>query len=214
MPVVVCEHCRSSVEVGLEHLDAEVQCGQCGRAFVAKENRADSPKFDPGYDDAGEPRPRRRSRYVEDEFDQYPEETLVEARAMARGPGLALMCVNSISLLLVVIGVAFMVIVLMNVPAGPGGRGGGVGGPELIIIGFYGIYGLIAVAKMVLGFFGGRALIRLGSYGWAMAGAIATVVPLDGCLSLIFVPFGVWALVMLQKPEVKWAMRRNAKRES
>lgn len=212
MPVVVCEHCRTSVEVDLEHLDAEVQCGRCGRAFVAKENRADSPKHDPGYDDAGEPRERRRSRYLDDEFDDRPDETLADARNLARPPALALMIVNAILLLLLVVGVAFMFLVLMNLPPGPGGRGGG---PEMIFVaGFYGLYGLIAVAKMVLGFFGGRALMRLGSYGWAMAGAIATVVPLDGCLSLIFVPFGVWALVVLQKPEVKWAMRRNAKRET
>lgn len=212
MPVVVCEHCRTSVEIGREHLDAEVQCGRCGRAFVAKENRADSPKHDPGYDDIGEPRGRRRSRLIDDEFDEYPEETLADARAKARGPALALMIVNAISLLLLVVGVAFVVVVFQGAPARRGG--GGMGGAEMaIVFGIYGLYGLIAVVKLLLGFFGGRALIRLGSYGWAMAGAIATVVPLDGCLSLIFVPFGIWALVVLQKPEVKWAMRWNAKRD-
>lgn len=213
MPVVVCEHCRTSVEIGLEHLDAEVQCGRCGRAFVAKENRADRAPHDPGYDDDGRDAPRRR-RYVEDDFDDAPEKTLAEAKRLARPPALGLMIINTVSLLLLVVGVAFFAIVLLNMPAG-GGGGGGMGGPELIFIfGFYGLYGLVIVVKMILGFFGGRALMRLGSYGWAMAGAIATIVPFDGCLSMIFVPFGIWALVVLQKPEIRWAMRWNAKRES
>ena len=214
MPVVVCEHCRTSVEVDLEHLDAEVQCGRCGRAFVAKENHADSPKSDPKYDDEDDRPTRRRVRYFDDEFDENPEATLVRAREMARGPALALMIVNALALLLLITVVVIIVITVLAAPPVQGGPAGPPPAGVWILIGFYGIYGLIAVSKMVLGFLGGRALMGTRSYGWAMAGAIATVVPLDGCMSLIFVPFGIWALVVLQKPEVKWAMRRNAKRES
>jgi hypothetical protein len=211
MPVVVCDHCRTSVEVNLEHLDTEVECGRCSRAFVAKEIRADRAPHDPGYDDDAPEQPRRRRRFDDADFDDHPDETLAEARKLSRGAALGLMIINAVSLLLLVVGVAIIVLFLLNVPPG---RGGGMGGAEMIIVfGFYGVYGLIAVAKMLLGFFGGRAMMRLGSYGWAMAGAVATIVPLDGCLSIIFVPFGIWAIVVLQKPEVKWAMRRNAKRE-
>jgi hypothetical protein len=53
--------------------------------------------------------------------------------------------------------------------------------------------------------FGALKMMRLQSYGWAMAAAILAVIPCLSPCCCLGIPFGIWALVVLSKPEVKAA---------
>ncbi len=50
---------------------------------------------------------------------------------------------------------------------------------------------------------GGVQLLRRANRGLVTAGAIAAVVPLSSCCFLVGVPFGIWALVVLRRPETR-----------
>ncbi len=50
---------------------------------------------------------------------------------------------------------------------------------------------------------GGIQLLRRANRGLATVGAIAAVVPLSSCCFLVGVPFGIWALVVLRRPETR-----------
>ena len=74
-----------------------------------------------------------------------------------------------------------------------------------IQLGVLGIGNLLAVLA-------GFAMRGLGSYGLSVTGAVVSIIPiLTGCCCTGF-PFGVWALVVLMRPEVKagFAARRRA----
>lgn len=62
--------------------------------------------------------------------------------------------------------------------------------------------GLVAVASL-LAAVGGFAMRSLGNYGLSITGAVVSIIPcLTGCCCT-GLPFGVWALVVLVRPEVK-----------
>jgi hypothetical protein len=50
--------------------------------------------------------------------------------------------------------------------------------------------------------FGALKMLRLQSYGLAIAAAIIAMLPCQ-CCCVLGLPFGIWALVVLNKPEVK-----------
>lgn len=56
--------------------------------------------------------------------------------------------------------------------------------------------------------FGSIKMMKLQSRGLAMATAIVSMIPcLTGCCCVLGLPFGIWALVVLNKPEVKSSFR-------
>jgi hypothetical protein len=50
--------------------------------------------------------------------------------------------------------------------------------------------------------FGALKMLRLQSYGLAIAAAIIAMLPCQ-CCCVLGLPFGIWVLVVLNKPEVK-----------
>ena len=54
--------------------------------------------------------------------------------------------------------------------------------------------------------YGAIKMLRLQNFGLAMAAAIIAMVPCQ-CCCLLGLPFGIWALVVLNKPEVKSQFR-------
>ena len=46
-------------------------------------------------------------------------------------------------------------------------------------------------------------MINGSSYNWAKASAILAIIPLTSCCFLIGAPIGIWALMVLNKPEEK-----------
>ncbi len=75
--------------------------------------------------------------------------------------------------------------------------------------------GPLGLATNVVAFIAGVAIIfgsvkmmKLQSRGLAMTAAIISMIPcLTGCCCIIGLPFGIWAMVVLNKPEVKSSFR-------
>lgn len=66
----------------------------------------------------------------------------------------------------------------------------------------------LALPSLVLNglvFFGALKMKNLQNYGLAMTAAIISVIPCCGPCACLGIPVGIWALVVLNKPEVKSA---------
>lgn len=63
----------------------------------------------------------------------------------------------------------------------------------------------LAVSGIVL--FGALKMKKCESYGWAMTASILAIIPCSCPTCLIGLPIGIWALVVLSKPEVKAAFQ-------
>lgn len=66
---------------------------------------------------------------------------------------------------------------------------------------------LIPLVLSVVVFLGGLKMRQLQSWGLAMGGAVVALIPCLGSCCCIGIPVGIWALVVLNKPEVKSAFR-------
>jgi hypothetical protein len=66
------------------------------------------------------------------------------------------------------------------------------------------VFGLVISAVILVG---GIKMKKLESYGWAMTASVISVIPCVSpcCYGLVGIPIGIWALVVLSKPEVKSA---------
>lgn len=67
------------------------------------------------------------------------------------------------------------------------------------------VFGVIAVLMAGLILFGALKMKKLESYGLAMAASIVAMIPCFSPCCLLGLPIGIWALVVLSKPEVKSA---------
>jgi hypothetical protein len=67
-----------------------------------------------------------------------------------------------------------------------------------------------ALALNVLVIVGGWRMTRLSNYGWCFAAAVVAVVPCLSPCCCLGVPPGIWALIILSRPEVKAAFENRA----
>ena len=114
-------------------------------------------------------------------------------------PAIALMVVSGVSA-----AVYFTVSLLMLLGVGIHGMGGGPGASrqsgEFLMPGiFYGGLGVLQSGILMLA----NKMRRLENYRTAMTVAIVSVIPLISPCCLLGIPFGIWALVMLSRPEVR-----------
>jgi hypothetical protein len=61
-----------------------------------------------------------------------------------------------------------------------------------------------ATAVGVILILGGLQMMRLRSYGWAVSASVLAVLPLSAGF-MIGIPMGIWALIMLYRPDVQEA---------
>jgi hypothetical protein len=84
---------------------------------------------------------------------------------------------------------------------------GGPGAPPAWVNMFSGGVGLvfngIAIGVSVLIIMGAQKMKNLESYGLVMAASIVAMIPCISPCCLLGLPFGIWALIVLMKPEVK-----------
>jgi hypothetical protein len=92
---------------------------------------------------------------------------------------------------------------------------GQITGSEAERIGYY-TGQSIALVAFLLSFvaapviiYGAAKMLNGTSYNWAKAGSILAIVPFTSCCFLIGAPIGIWALVVLNKPEVKMFFERG-----
>lgn len=130
------------------------------------------------------------------------------------GDAAALDAVNVPSILLAVMGALGVLFALYGVVGG----GGGIP-PQLLddpnIAQYRGVItaamgasrGLNVMALLLDGLliFGALQMRQLKSYPLAMASAIVAMLPCAGCCCLVGLPVGIWALVTINKPEIKAA---------
>lgn len=67
------------------------------------------------------------------------------------------------------------------------------------------VSGIVALVVAGLIFYGALKMKRLEGHGWAVAASILALAPCISPCCLIGLPVGIWALVVLFKPEVKAA---------
>jgi hypothetical protein len=118
-----------------------------------------------------------------------------DARSQVSGPAIALMVVGILPLVMSAAGVAFWVFMLAE---------GSFAEPEDAIINL-----LSLVAGMIWGgliTFGAVKMKKLTSFRLAMMASIVAMLPCNSCC-VLGLPFGIWSLVVLNRPEVKAAFR-------
>jgi hypothetical protein len=127
------------------------------------------------------------------------------ALQLVKGPAIGLKVTAIVGLVLVGLGLVYNVLVLSGVQIGMqqindpqmqklfNTLGGGLGIVQDIIGGIVGVIVLIGAAKMQ----------KLQSYQFALTASIVAMVPCISPCCIFGLPFGIWALVVLNKPEVK-----------
>lgn len=65
------------------------------------------------------------------------------------------------------------------------------------------------VAVAILTLVGGLRMRALRSYGLALTGAVLALLPCCSSCCCVGIPFGIWALIVLLRPEVKAAFSRG-----
>jgi hypothetical protein len=132
----------------------------------------------------------------------------VDAQRLVSGPAIGLLVTAGLGFLAQIIGL------LMNL-LGMGMAGmsatdyQGMEGAEWMAPLMSGTIGIISavigIGIAVLIFFGALKMKQLKSYGLSMTAAIVAMVPCISPCCLVGLPIGIWALVVLLKPEVKAA---------
>jgi len=69
------------------------------------------------------------------------------------------------------------------------------------------LLGLVSAPVII---YGAVKMFNGSSYGWAKAASILAIIPFTSCCFLIGAPIGIWALVVLSRPEVKMFFGRGA----
>ena len=125
-------------------------------------------------------------------------------KSLVKAPAIAILISNGIGMLL-----ALVTLVLNIVGVGMGAASGMEQGMGLVA------EGAIGVVQSVLGLAIGSAIIvgilkmmKLQSYGFAMTATILAMIPCLSPCCLLGLPFGIWGIVILCKPEVKEAFAR------
>ena len=67
--------------------------------------------------------------------------------------------------------------------------------------------GAIQLAGMVIAILGARKMLRLESYGLALTAAVLMMLPWVSPCCLLGLPFGIWAITVLNRSEVREAFR-------
>lgn len=228
MPAVTtCPQCQRQLRVPDEMIGTQVKCPECGTTFAATSTSQAPPGPSP---DAGRysdepPRPSRSRPGGSDDYDRDRGRGGYDDYDRDRGPGRydsdrgreeALSSVKAPAICLLITGILGALGDLMNLVGGiiaqgnpPQGHPGesdfergmreGSSGPLGLV---FAVLFLIAAIVVISG---AIAMLRGKSYGLAVTGSVVAMLHL-GCLCcLLGIPFGIWSLVVLMKPEVKEA---------
>lgn len=79
-------------------------------------------------------------------------------------------------------------------------------------VGTFGSYGISSFSLIVmpLVIYGAVQMLNGKNYGLAKTAAILAIIPLTSCCFPVGMPIGIWALVVLGKPEIKALFRGEA----
>ena len=132
-----------------------------------------------------------------------PDATRAAAMDQIKGPAIGLMATAGIGAAFQVLG---LVVNLTGAGMGALARGN-QGMPNMMSGGIGAVFSVIGLIMSVVVFMGASKMKNAESYGFAMAAAIIAMIPCLGPCCLLGLPLGIWALVVLMKPEVKAAFQ-------
>jgi len=132
-----------------------------------------------------------------------------QAAQMVSGPAIGLMVTAGLGAL------AQLVSMVINIIGAGAGMAGAAsqGQPEVpawahAMSGGLGVvFNVVGLIMSVVIFMGAMKMKKLESYNFALAGTIIAMVPCISPCCLVGLPIGIWALVILMKPEVKSAFQ-------
>lgn len=132
-------------------------------------------------------------------------------REKVKGPAICLIVVSSIGIAISVASMAFQI--LTGAAAAIAPQNNGPGGPaELIMMMSFGVVpALMSLARNGFLIYGALQMKKLENHSISMAVAIIAVVPCFSACCLLDIPFGIWALVVLNDPGVKQAFQMSAR---
>jgi len=210
---LTCSSCHRELRVPVELVGRLVKCPACGLTF-ATGSATDAPNAKVGIQDVGRSSlPDLDSEeYFEDahegEFELSPRQKARFYRAALdeiRGPAIALMIVGIINCILGILRIGLSVWIMAmheleqrNRPEFDSMQ------PMMIFAGVSGI--IIAILGIVAGAFviyGAIKMRKLKGYRWAMASSILAMIPVISFCCILGLPFGIWSIVVLCKPDVK-----------
>lgn len=126
-----------------------------------------------------------------------------DPRSMVQAPGIALAVIGGLSIL---VNLGWAILNLLGSGLSVVGGGDAMAGVLGGVMGtvFYGFFAILGGVVL----FGGIKMKNLQSYGLAMAATIIAMLPCTvGWCCVLGLPLGIWALVVLMKPEVKAAFQ-------
>lgn len=130
------------------------------------------------------------------------------ARSQVNGPAIGLMAAAAIGLLFQVISLLFRMLGTgMSAMGNLGGMSDAGGMMQMMSGGMGIVFGLIGIAIGVVIIMGALKMRALENYNFAMAATVLAMVPCISPCCFIGLPVGIWALIILMKPEVKSAFR-------
>jgi hypothetical protein len=232
MPVTTrCPSCDRKLRIPDNLLGSRVKCPGCQTTFVAEvpqegpleEVPPEAPPRRPREEVTDRPSGARRRPALTpppeedegdgafqdepDDYDDRPRRRRGGSRARAlevvSAPAVALMVTGGIGIAL---GVLFMVMSLIGgslqlAMPGPAGRGAPDASAAMFGTAFNVIHAATVIICGAIVLYGAIQMKGLSSRGWAMTSSIVAMVPCVGCC-LLGLPFGIWSIVVLGKPEV------------
>ncbi len=131
-----------------------------------------------------------------------------EAAQMVLGPAIGLIVTAALGALAQLGGIAFNLFGLsMSQQAGPSKDAAWI---NMLSGGLGIVFNVIAVLMSIVIFIGAMKMKSLKNYNFALTATIIAMVPCVSPCCWIGLPIGIWAIVMLMKPEVKAAFQANA----
>ena len=124
-------------------------------------------------------------------------------RTKINPPAIGLICVGAILALISLWYLSFLVLIKDK-------RNANDMGDEMLALSFMLFIVIIVMAGLVI--YGASQMIRLKSLAWSKTAAILSICTIISGLPgiLLGVPVGIWALIVLNKPEVKFAFKDNS----
>lgn len=226
-----CPSCDSTLRVPENLLGKRVKCPKCQTTFAAAidqpeeieemEEIEEIEEIEEGIrtSSGGGKKPARRPARRSEEEDDEPEEELdeeederprrrrrrrrrstAEAEAAVSGPAISLIVLGSLDIALLIIGLILRVAGIGILAAAPAGQGQDPGLMASMIGGIFGT--ILGLGFAILILMGGIKMKQLQSFGMARTAAILALLPCGNCC-ILGLPFGIWALVVLGREDVK-----------
>jgi predicted Zn finger-like uncharacterized protein len=216
-----CPECDATLRVPDNLLGKSVKCPKCQTTFTAElDEPAEPERIVKEPTRASSRRPSQPVEEEDEDDDRYPEDededrprrrrrrrSFAEAESAVAGPAIALMVVGGIAIGLAILGLVLNLLGVGLLAANPRGMAGPQQADSARMFGSV-VGGIIGICYGGIITSGAVKMKNLSSYGYAMTACIVAMLPCSACC-LLGLPFGIWGLVVLNKPEVKDAFSRN-----